>query len=154
MMDQSKFESLYWALDYNGWTEAMANIAHILAIYNADNIDNEFKQVPFHYVEGFLSNDCDAPDRILWSTFVAEYGDYGTSPRFGWLEKTEECEADILKWFHHSEKCLDCERAETCKHLCFEWDPDPWRVHGYYEFEQPEILSRDKLVQIMRSADD
>ena len=30
--------------------------------------------------------DCNHYLRVLWSVLVMEYGDYGTSPRFGWLE--------------------------------------------------------------------
>lgn len=31
--------------------------------------------------------------QILWMLLVLLFGDYGTSPRYGWIEKTKECGA-------------------------------------------------------------
>ena len=31
--------------------------------------------------------DCNHFMRVFWSILVIEYGDYGTSPRFGWLDR-------------------------------------------------------------------
>ena len=33
--------------------------------------------------------DCNHFMRVFWSILVIEYGDYGTSPRFGWLNSED-----------------------------------------------------------------
>lgn len=33
----------------------------------------------------------------VWSMFVLMFGDYGTSPRFGWIEKVSEFKAFLQK---------------------------------------------------------
>lgn len=39
--------------------------------------------------DGFVWADDEALDQY-WSMFVLMFGDYGTSPRFGWIKKTDE----------------------------------------------------------------
>lgn len=34
-----------------------------------------------------LGDDCDHIANTFWAILVLMYGDYGTSPRFGWIEK-------------------------------------------------------------------
>jgi len=74
-------DSLLWVLWYNGHEQQIKDIyeyikqAEVTASYPHDL--------------GILSDDADSPDRILWSTLVMEFGDYGTSPRFGWINKTQ-----------------------------------------------------------------
>lgn len=33
---------------------------------------------------------------VIWQILVEMFGDYGTSPRYGWIQKTKEC-ADFLQ---------------------------------------------------------
>jgi hypothetical protein len=35
--------------------------------------------------------DTDNYARVFWSTLVEAYGCCGTSPRFGWIERVDEC---------------------------------------------------------------
>ncbi len=77
----SGIDSLLWVLGYNGYEQQIKDIyeyikqAEVAASYPHDL--------------GILSDDADSPDRILWSTLVMEFGDYETSPRFGWINKTQ-----------------------------------------------------------------
>ena len=77
----SGIDSLLWVLRYNGYEQQIKDIyeyikqEEVIAIYPHDL--------------GILSDDADSPDRILWSTLVMEFGGFGTSPRFGWIDKTQ-----------------------------------------------------------------
>lgn len=71
-------DALLWVLWYNGYEEK------IMRIYNYLKETADKPQVSY---PDWLSDDADAPDRILWSVLVMLDGDYGTSPRYGWIEK-------------------------------------------------------------------
>jgi hypothetical protein len=43
--------------------------------------------------------DCNHFLRVLWSILVIEYGDYGTSPRFGWIY-TDTGVKEVLEEFY------------------------------------------------------
>lgn len=59
----------------------------IKAIYYYIRDCKDEYHIPFpDHEKSVLSEDCYRPDRILWSVLVMEYGDYGTSPRYGWIE--------------------------------------------------------------------
>ena len=77
---QITVESFVDLADYNGYHD------ELVKLYNYIKTDNEDE-----YVIGFpdwLSEyDHDHFLRVFWSILVIEYGDYGTSPRFGWLQK-------------------------------------------------------------------
>ena len=46
-------------------------------------------------IQYFSAEDFDKELNTYWTMFVLMYGDYGTSPRSGWIEKSEES----LKFF-------------------------------------------------------
>lgn len=97
--------SLLWVLWYNGYKE------QIKAIY--EYIKSQDVSAPYPHDLGILSEDCNKPDRILWSTLVVEFGDYGTSPRFGWIDKMEraiEYFETFFNEFGDERDCWDCER--------------------------------------------
>lgn len=71
-------DALLWVLSYNGYDEKIMQIYK----YLKENADKS--QVPY---PDWLSDDADAPDRILWSVLVMLDGDYGTSPRYGWIDR-------------------------------------------------------------------
>lgn len=73
--------SLLWVLWYNGHKQQIKDIYEY--IKQAEVTAN------YPHDLGILSDDADSPDRILWSTLVMEFGDYGTSPRCGWINKTQ-----------------------------------------------------------------
>lgn len=70
-------DALLWVLWYNGHDDK------IMRIYNYLKETADKSQVSY---PDWLSDDADAPDRILWSVLVMLDGDYGTSPRYGWIE--------------------------------------------------------------------
>ena len=87
--------SLLWVLWYNGYEEAIKKLYEYISKY-----DHNIPQVPYPHDEDILSKDHDAPDRILWSVLVMEYGDYGTSPRFGWIQKPQKVKEALEEWLN------------------------------------------------------
>ena len=85
-------EALLDVLYYNGYDEDILEIAK----YIESNEDSEQISFP-NYLEQY---DCDNPIRIFWSVLVVMYGDYGTSPRFGWIETSNKrkCLNQIKSW--------------------------------------------------------
>lgn len=86
-------ESLLWVLSYNGYDESIKKIYEYICSF-----DDEIPLIPYPSDEKILSENPDAPDRILWSVLVMEYGDYGTSPRYGWIDKPRKPKEEIEKW--------------------------------------------------------
>ena len=76
--------SLLCVLYYNGHDDDIKKIYNYILNYQLEASWNNIS-----YPDNLLSEDPDAPDRILWSVLVYEFGDYGTSPRFGWIEDKE-----------------------------------------------------------------
>lgn len=74
---------------YNGYREEIVDLLRYIKNCKEENIS----------MPCFLSviTDCDYPMRLLWSTLVVRFGDYGTSPRFGWLlqETKDECVEEL-----------------------------------------------------------
>ena len=92
-------DSLLDVLWYNGYLEK------IKAIYRYIN-EYSYKESSIIYPYDRLSDDPDKPDRILWSVLVMEYGDYGTSPRCGWIEsRNRDAILEIFKkWIDELEQ--------------------------------------------------
>ena len=82
----SEFLDVLW---YNGYYEEIVDLLRYIKICEEENIG----------MPCFLRviTDCDYPMRLLWSTLVMKYGEYGTSPRYGWLLKDtkEECVKEL-----------------------------------------------------------
>lgn len=88
---------------YNGWYDILQKIK----IY----LQNELKQhnnEPTYYgfdKPDFLKDfDADLFPSIIWSILVLQCGDYGTSPRTGWVEKGK---------VHYAIEIIDSLCAET-----------------------------------------
>ena len=48
--------------------------------------------------------------RVVWSILVIECGDYGTSPRFGWIYNNEliiDIIREVIDWEDREEKYLE-----------------------------------------------
>lgn len=91
----SILESLLDVGFYNGFEEEIEELSSYIR-ENASITNSAIIQFP-----SFLKQyDCDHYLRVLWSVLVMEYGDYGTSPRFGWLESenVKELLDEIDKW--------------------------------------------------------
>ena len=76
---------------YNGHSEEIEEIIKYI-----ENYEGKYN-IPMP--EFLRNNDCDYFMNILWQISVLTYGDYGTSPRFGWLE-IENKEKILKMWTH------------------------------------------------------
>jgi hypothetical protein len=64
---------------YNGHEEVFKKIYEYLKEHKNDEYT-----IPFPpFLDVYHCNDL---PRTFWSILVIEYGDYGTSPRYGWIE--------------------------------------------------------------------
>lgn len=89
-------ETLIDALDSVTWYNCLAE--EILKWKNPENYDTEHKGVP--YPDGWLSPKMEFwaswPKgfrnqlEVIWMICVCMFGDYGTSPRSGWIEHKDE----------------------------------------------------------------
>ena len=94
---RSILESLLVIGFYNGLEEEIKEISSYIR-ENSTITNSAIIQFP-----SFLKEyDCNHYLRVLWSVLVLEYGDYGTSPRFGWLESAsvKELPYEIDKWLN------------------------------------------------------
>ena len=72
-------ESFYDLAHYNGHEEVFKEIYEYLKKHKSDEYSIPFPE--------FLNNyQCNDLPRVFWSILVIEYGDYGSSPRYGWIE--------------------------------------------------------------------
>ena len=72
-------------LRYNGYESSIERIYDTVKQAIEENKQTDM----FYVVSAYkcnLSQDPDAPDRIFFSTLVMMFGEYGTSPRTGWIE--------------------------------------------------------------------
>jgi hypothetical protein len=71
--------------------------------------DKYFVDCPPHYG---LEEPCDGKDeaqlQVFWIMAVTLFGDYGTSPRYGWIDKKRW--SDFCQWIDNI--CGDCEYWE------------------------------------------
>lgn len=85
----SEFLLVLW---YNGYRGEIVDLLHYIKNCEEENID----------MPCFLRviTDCDYPMRLLWSTLVVRFGDFGTSPRYGWLLKVtkDECVEELQEF--------------------------------------------------------
>lgn len=75
---QPKANSLITVLWYNGFEDEMTNLIRYLESCK------ESKQAILP--KDWYQLDANHPMRLLWGVLVMEYGDYGTSPRSGWID--------------------------------------------------------------------
>lgn len=81
------FLSVFW---YNGYSGCLEKLK--------DYIEENKKSKHVDYPDHILKYDVNSIDGILWSTLVVMFGEYGTSPRFGWIDEVGEC-LYFLDWF-------------------------------------------------------
>lgn len=80
---------------YNGWKYEIEELASYIR-ENSTITNSSIIIIP-----SFLKEyDHNHYLRVLWSVLVMEYGDYGTSPRFGWLEieNVKDLPDEIERW--------------------------------------------------------
>ncbi len=90
-------QALEYIARYNGHTDGLKEIrGHILKNKCLDS------RKPVGYPE-FLPGDPDTFLRVIWSILVCMYGDYGTSPRFGWIWQHDSAIAFLDKLIDEKE---------------------------------------------------
>ena len=100
--DRTFEDAFFWALNYNGWemhTDAMRE-------YLADPANrDEYGRVsfPFDSESACVTKQDvthDNPNSFLWMCLVQMFGDYGTSPRYGWVERPD----DACEWLRERQR--------------------------------------------------
>ena len=106
-MDMTTTENLFWSMFYNGYEERierlywdMKNFADKARISDYD----AFNRPDYFYFEE------DEGIEVFWMIFVQNFGEYGTSPRSGWIYKEQAKEAadwlrvNIAKTWNYQEE--------------------------------------------------
>ena len=90
--DETFEDAFFWALNYNGWEDHADAMCEYLR--DPSNRD-EYGQVAFprdgksRCVTGYdVAHD--NPNSILWMCLVMMFGEYGTSPRYGWITRPDD----------------------------------------------------------------
>lgn len=105
-MGQQFDESFFDVLWYNGYEDEVGKLLKYMK--NSKPLD-EYATLP---IPDYLRDeDCDFPPRLLWSCLVIMFGDYGTSPRYGWIDRLDEAIAWIEN--HGITCCKDCKYSYT-----------------------------------------
>lgn len=102
-----KFEEAFmWSLNYDGWE------MHIDAMYEYVNDPanrDVYGHVPFpREASRCVTRDDvneDRPNSILWMCLVMMFGNYGTSPRFGWIEHPDDAAAWLQEMRRYTYRC-------------------------------------------------
>ena len=107
-------EAFFWALWYNGWDD---NAEEMMEYIGSNS--NEHGYVMFPRDKEFLTKDDvihDNPNSLLWMALVGMFGNYGTSPRYGWIEHPKEC-VDYLREMIHKTWGISDERVSEKAHV-------------------------------------
>lgn len=66
---------------YNGYSDVLKNISDYIKYYDRE------EYYSFAYPKDILkAYNIDEFPNIVWALMVLMFGDYGTSPRYGWIE--------------------------------------------------------------------
>ena len=105
MLEMTAVEALGAIASYNGWQDVLYAMKDYIQI-EAQQPHNTYWGVQFP--EDILRKyDPDMYPRVIWSIMVMMYGDYGTSPRFGWINGSSA--HDALRWI--TELCVLCDQC-------------------------------------------
>lgn len=97
-------KALAYLSSYNGWSQMLRKIREYLVSQIEQHQKTRYWSIPFPS-DIIHKYDPDLYPRIIWSILVEMYGDYGTSPRVGWING--ETSRDALQWL--SELCDLCD---------------------------------------------
>lgn len=94
-------DAFFWALRYNGWEMH----ADAMREYLADPANrSEYGHVTFPQdTSACVTRDDvthDNPNSFLWMCLVQMFGDYGTSPRYGWVNRPD----DACEWLRERQR--------------------------------------------------
>ena len=95
--DRQAIHSFLSLACYNGYEEDIQDI--LKALKTAFRCDDKYKAISRpDWEKKYGDYKIDEFGGIFWSWLVIQYGDYGTSPRFGWLYPREAREiADFIE---------------------------------------------------------
>lgn len=96
-------DRLIEALDRVTWYNGLAPIILKWIEYGDDhlkqNTDKYSRNIscPMNYLDETGESDIQSQLQVIWMILVSMFGDYGTSPRYGWIEAEhwEECKEFI-----------------------------------------------------------
>lgn len=83
-MNETFADSFFWSLFYNGCEESVKMLAGLLESCDRLFLDNDKR-------ESIYANNAEM--LLLWMVLVQQFGDYGSSPRSGWIEDTRAAAA-------------------------------------------------------------
>lgn len=113
-MEDVTLEALGTIVWYNGWYDTLQEIK----LYIQTELKKNMNEPSYYGIAKpkFLRNiDSDLFPCIVWSILVLQCGEYGTSPRTGWIEKGRAEEAI---------KIIDALCAETEEYQACNWEDD------------------------------
>ena len=95
-VDKQAIHSFLSLAFYNGYEDDVKDI--LKALKTAFYSDDKYKSIMRPDWKKYKNYKVDEFGGIFWSWLVIQYGDYGTSPRFGWLYRQEAREiADFIE---------------------------------------------------------
>ena len=96
--------AFFWALSYNGWEMHADAMREYLADPANRTNRREFGYVMFPHGQSACVTKEDVthdnPNSFLWMCLVQMFGDYGTSPRYGWIERPD----DACEWLRERQR--------------------------------------------------
>ena len=122
-------DAFFWALRYNGWEMH----ADAMREYLADHTNrSEYGHVTFPQDTSVCVTRDDVihdnPNSLLWMCLVQMFGDYGTSPRYGWVNRPD----DACEWLRERQRATYhgdmwdngewCESDGEIRDAALEWE--------------------------------
>ena len=80
-MHETFEDDFFWALWYNGFYDYAEKLVEMLEATNRLTFDHD------RLFE--IGYDSDNMAQMLWMILVMKFGDYGVSPRVGWIDDTD-----------------------------------------------------------------
>ncbi len=128
---ENTFEDAFFlALRYNGW-EMHADAMHEYLADPANRSEYGHVTFPFDGESACVTRDDvihDNPNSFLWMCLVMMFGDYGTSPRYGWVDRPDDaCEwlRDRQRATYHGNRWDNGEWSESedeIREAALEWE--------------------------------
>ena len=90
------------ALDYNGLTPVVRSWAELNPEEHVLSADYTYRQIacPDNYGatdEDYKDKETKSQLQLVWMMAVLMFGDYGTSPRYGWIEDVDAFRGWVLR---------------------------------------------------------
>ena len=84
--DENAIDSFLSLAFYNGWEQDIKDICEALRVSKSIKTNAKYEPISRPDWKSKCGRDkIDEFGGIFWSWLVLQYGDYGTSPRFGWI---------------------------------------------------------------------